>query len=122
DSMCGITHELLDAIGKRLGHRFEGKMSLGRIDAVAWHVDVLRRGAHLSGVERERKGDVARDCLDVARRVDDDLIHARLFGVDLRLTRVFLEPFTVGSASGKVDALHLGTPRESLRGIVAWRV
>ena len=59
-----------------------------RADAVARHVDVLRRGAHLARVQREREGDVAGDGLHVVRRVDHDLVDARLLGVDLRLVRI----------------------------------
>ncbi len=56
---------------------------------------------------------------EVVGRVDDDLVHARLLGEDLRLPRVRLEPVAVRGAAGEVDEPDLGAKRQLLRDVVA---
>ncbi|MDR8775310.1 hypothetical protein FEP92_05733 [Burkholderia multivorans] len=89
-------------------------MAVGGADAVARHIDVLRRGAHLPRVQRERERDVLRGGFQIVGRVDHDLIDACLLGVDLRLMGVTFEPRAVLRAAGEVDQLDLGAQREVL--------
>src|SRR4029078_1887513 len=90
----------------------------GRVDTALRHVDVLRRRAHLPGVEGQRERDVAGDAREVVGRVDDDLVHARLLGVHLRLLRIRLEPVAVRRTAGEVDEAHFGTEGQLLRDVV----
>ena len=90
-------------------------------DAVGRQVDVLRGGAHLAGVEREREREVLAHRLEVVGRVDDDGVDAGLLGEHDRLAGVVLQPVAEGVAAGEVDQPHLG-PHRQRRGQLVGRV
>jgi len=119
DRTRGIAQQLADTFRQSRGNLIERQMTFRGIDAFFRHVDILRRRAHLTRVKRERKRDVADEPFEVRRRVDNDLIDTRLFGVDLRLSRVLFQPASVGAAAGEVDNLDFRPQRKRLRDVVA---
>ncbi len=115
DSAGGIGRELVDCAGERGSDIVEAQMAVGGgADAVARDVHVLRRGAHLAGIECERKSNVVRGRFQIVDGIDDDLIDAGLLGIDLHLMRMTFEPGAVETAAGEVDQLDFGAHRERL--------
>jgi hypothetical protein len=112
----------LYGVGECLRDRIEAECAVDSADAVTWHINVLRRRAHLAGIERERERNVARNGLDVGSGVDHDLIDACFLRVHLSLVCMAFEPGAILGAAGEVDQLDLRTQREILNQCAVVRV
>ena len=84
------------------------------LDAVFGDVDVLRRGAHLAAVQRQREGQVVQHGAVLVGRFDDDAVHTSHLGVQARLAGVVLQPAAKLVAAGEVDAGHGGALGQGL--------
>jgi hypothetical protein len=80
-----------------------GLVAVFSFDAASRHENGLRGGAHLAGVERQGEGQVAQHRLVGVGRVDDDVVHAGQFGIDLGLAAVVDQPLAEDVAAGEVD-------------------
>ncbi len=122
DRTRGIPDQLLHAFSDCRRDLIEGNVSVSRFDAMPRHIDVLWGGTHLPCIQRKRKSDVAGDTFKIVDGVDDDLVHACFFGIDLCLMGIAFKPFAVGAAAREVDQLHLWPEREFLCRVVACRM
>jgi hypothetical protein len=66
-------------------HLVEGLVALIGVDAACRDDDRLGGGAHLSGIQAQRERDIAQHALVIVGGLDHEIVHARQFGIDLRL-------------------------------------
>ncbi len=117
-----IGHQLLHCLGQTLSHFVKAHHAIGSTDTVTRHVNVLRGGTHLAGVQRKGERQVAGNRLEILNRINNHLIHTSFFGVDQGVASIFFQPVTVLAAAGKVDQLDGLVQCQLLGGVFRWLV
>ena len=92
----GFGQQGVDGCGQTGCHLIEGLVPLIRRDPALRHINVLRRGAHLPGIKRQREGQIGAHPVKVIGGSNDHAVDARFLGEDLRLLGILAQPGAEG--------------------------